>query len=184
MSREIKTILGLLVGSLGLMVFGPFTVHEHYVFGVMALLLVILLYAPRIMQIGLSLILSVLWLPNVMTGTYIRPAQVATVDRLACIKTVCDSFPQPIYVVTNSGSHDHQGLGYAYLAQQIGCNMFAVTQWKTQQPKIMVVMNENTAFDSGGTDFYELNRFGKRRFENQLTCGPNLTVTVFTRLNE
>jgi hypothetical protein len=163
------------------MVVGPFTVHEHYVFGLMALILVALTQAPKNILVGIGLILAVLWLPSVITNKYVLPAGVSTTDRIACISSVCANFPQPIYVVTNGPSHDHQGLGYAYLAQKEKCDMFAVTQWKDQQPKTMVVMNENNEFDMQKTDFYELNRFGQRQFVDQLNCGQNVTATIFTQ---
>lgn len=181
MTKTVNVVIALLVGSIGLMILGPFTIHEHYVFGIMALLLVALMYAPRIAQVVIGLLLAVLWLPAVITGTYIAPARVATADRVACVQKICQALPQPIYVVTNSTSHDHQGLGYAYLAQRTECDLFAVTQWKEQQPKTMVVMNEHVTFDREKTDFYELNRFGERQLVHEMDCGPNLTVTVFSK---
>jgi hypothetical protein len=175
MKRNTGTLAGLLLLSIGLMIFGPFTVHEHYVFGILAVLLVMLVYLPYKVVLPIALLATVFWTNRLEFET----ASIHTTDRLACVSIICRDLPQPIYVVTNSGSHDHQGLGYAYLAQQMGCDMIAITQWTDQQPQTMAVMNENTKFDFAGTDFYELNRFGERKFLEEINCGASLTATIF-----
>jgi hypothetical protein len=174
---EMTLLLLLLTGTVLIMVIGPFTVHEHYIYGLFALLLVILVRMPPVFATVLVLGFSLFWIMNMRFDK----AAVPTAERLACVETVCSTYPQPIYVVTNSGSHDHQGLGYAFLAQRMECNMFAVTQWKDHEPKTMVVMNENTQYDFSGTDFYELNRFGERKFVEEVGCGETLSATVFQK---
>lgn len=176
-NRPIVFLVTILAGTVLLMVLGPFTIFTHYIFGLLALIMMIVVQLPKKIAVIIVALLSMYW----VTRLQFVPARISTRDRLACVHTICQQFPQPIYVVTNSASHDHQGLGYAYLAEQMGCDMFAVTQWTDQRPKIMAVMNENTRYDMLATDFYELNRFGERKFNNEIQCGNNLTITLFSK---
>jgi hypothetical protein len=176
MKPELKSLLVLMVGSVLIMLLGPFTVHEHYIYGLLAILLVMLVYLPYKIVLPIVFLATLFWVNRLEFKT----ASIQTTDRIACVSAICQQFSQPVYVVTNSGSHDHQGLGYAYLAQQMGCNMYAVTQWTDQEPKTMAVMNENTSFDFSGTDFYEINRFGDREFVRQVDCGINLSASIFS----
>lgn len=177
MRKEIWWLFWMILGSILIITFGPFTVHEHYLFGLMGLVLVLLTYLPKKIVFPIISIFIIIWTVEM----YFGQANVQTSDRWRCVQAVCANYPQPIYVVTNGGSHDHQGLGYAYLAQKNGCNMFAVTQWKDQEPQTMAVMNEATVFSIENTDFYELNRFGVRKYVGDLKCGSNLTATIFEK---
>lgn len=178
-NRELLTATGLLFLTIGVTLYFPFTIFEHYIFGILALVLVVLLSLPVPIQKSLLFAFGCIWLYRLVQTPLFAPQLPTTAQKRACLAQVCADAGQPIYVVGNTPSHDHQALEYSYLAKEIKCDAFAVTEVSYQRPTTVAVFNQQTQFTLGSTDFYELNVFAKGNLVRTIECTPELSVTLF-----
>lgn len=179
-TTQLEKSLSLLFLCLGTTLLFPFAVHGHYIFGILALLIVVIIMMPIVLQLIMVVCFSVVVLSWLLTSNLFATNSPTTAEKRSCLQRVCEQNESPIYVVGNSASHDHQALEYSYLAKTIGCDAFAVTEIATQQPKTMAVFNQDANFELGKTDFYELNRFDNLEYRKTIQCAENLSVSIFS----
>ncbi len=179
-TMQLEQSLTLLFLTMGSTLLFPFAVHGHYIFGILALVLVVIIAMPIVLQIVMLLTLGTALIFWLLSSNLFMVASPTTAEKNSCLQWVCEQNDAPIYVVGNTASHDHQALEYSYLAKSIGCNAFAVTEITTQQPKTMAVFNQDVNFELGKTDFYELNRFSDKEFQKTIVCTPKLSVSLFS----
>jgi hypothetical protein len=174
----------LLLSSIALTLVLPFQVYEHYVFGFIGLILVIIALLPNKSKVVMATALIGVYFWQLGKTNVFAPASPTLSQKQSCIEQVCTQYSGYLYVVGNTSSHDHQALGYEYLGQRRGCKTVSILKYPKYMPKTMVVFSENTLFDQESTDFYELNQFGPREHLEQIDCGNNITADIFTKLVE
>lgn len=179
-TRQLEKSVTLLFFTLGITLLFPFAVHEHYIFGILALLIVVIIAMPIILQLALLLSFSLVVIGWLFSSNLFATNSPTTAEKRSCLERVCAQNLAPIYLVANTPSHDHQALEYSYLAKTTGCDAFAVTEIATQQPKTMAVFNQNANFELSKTDFYELNRFANAQFKKTMHCSTELSVSLFS----
>ena len=172
----------LLLSSILLTLLLPFQVYEHYVFGFIGLILVIIALLPNKSKVVMVTALVCVYFWQFSKTDVFAPSSPTLSQKQICIDLVCDKYSSYLYVVGNTSSHDHQALGYEYLGQRRGCKTVSILKYPKYMPSTMVVFSENTSFNQESTDFYELNQFGPREHLEQIDCGNNITADVFTRL--
>jgi len=179
-TTQLEKSLSLFFLTLGTTLLFPFAVHGHYIFGILALLIVVIIMMPIVLQLIMVVSFGVVVVSWLLTSNLFATNSPTTAEKRSCLQRVCEQNELPIYVVGNSASHDHQALEYSYLAKSIGCDAFAVTEIATQQPKTMAVFNQDADFQLGKTDFYELNRFTNTEYRKTIQCAEKLSVSIFS----
>jgi hypothetical protein len=179
-TTQLEKSLSLLFLTMGTTLLFPFAVHGHYIFGILALLIVVIVMMPILLQLIMVVSFGVVVVSWLLTSNLFATNSPTTAEKRSCLQRVCEQNSTPIYVVGNSGSHDHQALEYSYLAKSIDCDAFAVTEISTQQPKTMAVFNQGADFELGKTDFYELNRFANLEYRKTIQCAEKLSVSIFS----
>lgn len=179
-TTQLEKSLSLLFLTLGTTLLFPFAVHGHYIFGILALVLVVILAMPVLFQIVMLLTIGAFSVGWLLSSNLFLTTSPTTTEKRDCLQWICEQHASPIYVVGNTASHDHQALEYSYLAKTIGCDAFAVTEITTQQPKTMAVFNQGADFELGKTDFYELNLFANSEYKKTIQCVDTLSVSIFS----
>ncbi len=178
--KELRTSLSLLLLIMGATLVSPFAIHDHYIFGILAMFFVVSIKVPKTARVFMMTACIVTWIHWLWQSTVFEPVAPTTSGKLNCLKRVCEQFPSPIFLVGNAQSHDHQALEYSYLAKTINCDGFAITEITSQQPRSMAMFNQNSNFELGKTDFYEFNRFPNKQYEDAIDCTPELSVSFFS----
>lgn len=178
--HKLGLLFGLLVANYLLLVYSPFDIHNHYIFGLLALFFVLIVHLPKNISMTITAILVMFWLKADYQLIYMSSRSPNWKENLACVAKVCDKYQGSIYVVENANSHDHQALGFEYLGKTLGCQTISVLRNNHQNAQYMAVFSSNANFDQKGTDFYEINQFANRQHLEQIQCLPNLTADIFT----
>lgn len=178
--------------SLILTFFSPFQLHKHYLFGVLTFLFVtisrVLVKLKNQQQwiggICLAIIFGLFLQPS-LVRSYFQPTPVKLKTKKQCLRKLCRQYQQPIYFNLNSSSHNHQALGYVFLANELGCQAVSARQIeKVRQAPLMAVVSEACQYQPQKTDYYELSLFQARNHLAKLQCGPELSVDLFARHRE
>ena len=173
------SFIGFMLTS-ALLLLAPFPIFEHYVIASLTLLALVIAFLPRWRYL-MIIVLSLLFLQPTFIFQHFYPTPVSVTVKQACLKQVCSQVAQPIFFNLNSGSHNHQALGYIYLANQAGCQATSADRFPVEQPRLMAVVNEQATFDSEKTAYYELSLFGERELVNEIKCNDQLSVTIFKK---
>ncbi len=181
-NSQYKLALSLFLVTSILTLLTPFRMHAHYLYGVLSLFFITLAFLPRKMWLVLVASVTIAWLnPTQLKNTF-KPATFTIREKQACLAKICQAVEQPFYLNLNADSHNHQALGYIYLARKQDCAVVSAVEFPTQPTKYMVVINQATDFNLDKTDYYELGLFGQKEFIKSQECSSNLSYTVFKQL--
>lgn len=185
--QRLLVSVSLLLLTTGMTLAAPFSIHSHYIFAILAGIIVSVISMPRKVQLAVVTVFASVWIWQLSHSGLFTPASPTMAQKLECLQQVCSVAPVPIYVVGNTPSHDHQALEYSYLAKTSNCDAFSVTEAAGKQPKTMALFNQDAEYTPGKTDFYELNVFADAKLGQTIICSNSLSVTLFqyerTRIN-
>jgi hypothetical protein len=156
----------------------PFVLHAHYIFGILALLLLTISFIRKKLLIVLIIILSFLWLNQAQLNKHWSPPR-RTVSQLeSCAQKICSTQKEPIFVTVQAWHVYHSALEYTFLLNKNGCqarNIIQNPEWPAQK---MLVFVDHSQYSHGETAFEELTVFGESTQTSQIDCGEDLKVFV------
>lgn len=171
-----------------LMLLTPIQVHEHYVFGILTFLLVALSRLPKRLALIVSVVLAALYLQPYYLRLYSRPASHTVMEQRACVQSVCDVITeqslQPIFVNTQSASHNHQAREYVFWLREFGCAAIDTQEFLSTPTDYMAVVADRAQFENGKTGYFELSQFGSAEEFTKITCKENLSVHLLEKAQE
>ena len=171
----------LLLLTIFLTLLTPFRMHSHYLYGVLSLLFVTISFLPKKLMIIALLLFSLIWLDPSQIRAQFRPAEFTLKEKQACLKQICQEFKQPLYLNLNSKSHNHQALGYIFLARKQNCQVVSAVDLPQQPTNYMAVINQNAQYDSNKTGYYELTIFGDKQLIKEESCSEGLSYSLFKK---
>jgi len=172
-----------LITSIFLTLLTPFKMHSHYLYGIFSLLFITIAFLPKKIMLFLVSLLTIVWLHPYHWSNYFQETEFTVQEKKNCIEKIYQSIHEPIYFNLNAGSHNHQALGYIYLANKLGYKAVSAIDQPLVNAKYMVVFSENAEFVSGKTDYYELSLFSNIELHKSIDCSENLTADLFVESN-
>lgn len=180
-ARSYRWLVALVVVNAALLVALPLTIHEHYIFGVLSLLVLAVALMPQPWRTMALVAAVVAWSQPIYAQRYLRLPPLATTIKQACLAQVCSELTQPVFVNTHSSSHNHQAWEYAYLLKENGCQALTTNEFQPGMTQQMVVVAEHATFSNGQTGYYELSQFGPATEVKRWDCHPDLQVHLLTK---
>lgn len=179
---KLISLVMVLVVSLLVMIFLPVSVHSHYVFGLLAVLSLVIIQLPHSMAVITTGLLCLLWLPPILSGSYWQPAFRSLAETQSCGRQVCQYLDNNASFVTQHASHTHSnwGVEWRYLLNKNGCNSPDIYTDPEAANKMVVFAEQNTYIHSQ-TTYDELNRFGSSEVEKRWQCADTVEVIVLNR---
>lgn len=189
-TAEVKSfVFSLLValGSAMLLLITPLTMHEHYMFGVLTFLLISLVFLPKKPLWLVLLGASWLYLQPFYFLQYQSSAPHLAAEKISCLQFFCQDRQtqglanQPIFVNTQSSSHNHQALEYVFLLKEFGCQAIDTQQFNATPVEEMLVVADRATFENGKTGYYELSQFGPATEISNFACKPDLKLHLLEK---
>lgn len=177
----------MFVGSSILLLLSPLTVHGHYIFGALTFLLISIISLPKKMVVTLLIVSTFLYIQPNYINLYQKKAPHTVKEKTKCIQTFCNNRlnqsknNNPIFVNTNSSSHNHQSLEYIYLLKEFGCDAIDTQEFNATPTNEMLVVADDATFENGKTSYYELSQFGEAILVDSLECKNNLSLFYLTK---
>jgi hypothetical protein len=168
-----------------LMLATPFRIHEHYVFGVLTFLLVALSRLPRRLVLAICMFLAAIYLQPYYLRLYSQRAPHTVTQQHACMQSTCEAIKaqslEPIFVNTQSASHNHQAREYVFWLRELGCQAVETQEFLTTPTQYMAVVADRAEFQNGKTGYYELSQFGPAEELETIACKEDLTVHLLEK---
>lgn len=174
--------IGLLNLSLILVV--PMSLQAHYIFGVLTSLIIIIAILPKKLALLTALVCTFVWVTPAQLESYFRPAARSFSDTMDCGRQVCEvAHQKPVFVSVQSGYHPyHSGPEFMYILGEQGCNVFNIAL-EPEAARHMVVFADNSSYEHGRTDYYELGLFGPSLEQSVIQCLPNLSAHILEKVD-
>lgn len=180
-----KTSIGamaviLLAVTLILTIASKMAFHSHYIYAFAILLFVIFSQLPTKLLLPALLVLEIIWLNPVQTNKYFTPARRSLEEMETCMRRVCETVKEPIYVSVQSGhSPFHVGYEYRYLLKKSGCEVKYIESQPGEAKKMALVL-DGSDYEPGKTSFNELTLFGSATKSARYECGQSLGVIILS----
>jgi len=160
----------------------PFILYAHYIFGILALLLLALSFVRKKLLIILIIILSFLWLSKTQFDKYWPPPRRTVAQLELCAQKICSAQKEPIFVTAQAWHVYHSALEYIFLLNKSGCqarNIIQDPDWPAQK---MLVFADHSTYTHNETAFEELTIFGESTRSAQIECGEDLKVHLLEKI--
>lgn len=163
-----------------LMLSTPFRMHEHYVFGILTFLLVALARLPKPLLMGVLVGSSLLYLSPFYRQIYGQRAPHSVAEQRVCMQQTCQLIQEqafePIFVNTQSASHNHQAREYVFWLRELGCQAIDTQEFLSTPTNYMAVVADRAEFTNGSTGYYELSQFGPAEELQKISCKNDLNI--------
>jgi hypothetical protein len=180
-SKLLRQVGFLFLITTGLIVFIPFTLHAHFIFGILTLGFFIISLLPLRSAIPVLIITSLLWLHPNQLKKYFSPAKRTVAQTIDCAQRICQQETAPMYLSVEAGNHPyHSGPEFRYFFKQAGCTILDIEKSQDQAKK-MVVVADGAEYNHNQTDYYELDLFGRSKEVKQYNCLPSLQVHILEK---
>jgi len=156
-------------------------------FGVLTFLLISLTFLPKKYLWFVLFVSAGLYLQPYYFLQYQQPAPHLAIEKVSCLKTFCDDRQnqglanQPVFVNTQSSSHNHQALEYVFLLKEFGCQAIDTQQFNATPVDEMLVVADRATFENGKTGYYELSQFGAATEVTNVQCKPDLKLHLLQK---
>lgn len=171
----------LLTVTLLLTLIAPFSLHSHYIFGIVMYLFILIANLPITFSLLLLLFMVIQFLHPAQLQQYIQPAFRSTAESITCAKSVCSSIPQAAFVSVQASNHPyHDGKDFQYLFLREGCDVKDIALDQVSADTMLVVADAAT-YDHGKTAYHELTLFGPSQEIEVIECSPKLKIHVLKK---
>ncbi len=159
----------------------PNAIHAHYVFGIVAVLFMIIASTAPAIRYVLLVLCAIWWLTPQMINSYFMPAHRTVAETQQCAQQVCAQWQQPLVVSVQSGLHPyHNGMEFQYLLGEAGCIVKAIPE-QLSEVQHMVVFAEQSRYVHGETAYHELTQFGESQEVDAHQCLDSLTAHLLEK---
>jgi hypothetical protein len=155
--------------------------HSHYAFGFATAWFFVLSRLPWKISASLLLGLAIIWLNPTQVAKYFAPARRSLEEINICLRQVCVSEKEPVFVSVQSGvSPFHVGYEYRYLMKKNGCEVRYIETDPESATKMAVVL-DGSSYEHGKTTYNELTLFGDSKMVKTYDCGKGFGVVILSR---
>lgn len=180
LDEHTQALLLFLVTTL-VIVFSPFQLEAHYIFGSLTFLIIFVATLPRLLAVVVTCGALFFWLHPALLASYFVPAPRSTTSLDHCFKSFCAENTQPFFVSVQSVAHSyHYGPEYRYLLKNHGCTVKNI-ETDPQSAKKMAVISEGLSYVHGQTSYDELTLFGASTETSTSTCTNGLQITILDK---
>jgi hypothetical protein len=179
LKKQFSAILVIMVVVLTFVI--PIGIASHYIFGILSLVFYWMSTLKPRSQMLLVLPLLSLWLLPLIQQQYYTPVPRTVSQLLSCGQAFCDYFKEPLYVSNQSGFLNyHNAPEHKYLMTRFGCQVRSI-EIEQSSARYMAVVSDDSVYEHGKTDYYELSLFGPSEEIEVFTCQENLKIHLLER---
>lgn len=170
----------LLICSVIVTVCSPFPLLTHYIFGILALFLLITVTAhPTALLLLLGIFLWK-WIPFFSYQLFNRVPRRTVAQLSACAQVICKAEKDPMYVSVQAWHPYHFAPDHLFFLRKAGCNVKDITQ-SPGYATTMAVVADQSPYEIGKTTYNELTLFGKSTVKRTYTCSGGMQVVLLTK---
>lgn len=175
------SLLILFIGSLVIYLLQPVGLKDYYLLGLLVEAMFIIGSLPRKVFWPICLVYAGIWIQSGNINKYFYPA-IRTVDQLdSCFVQVCQQIKEPVFLTVQASFHPyHVGPEFRYIAKKQGCDVKYLETDPAGASKMIVVADQST-YQSGKTDYLELRQFGPATLEKTISCQGNVNVSLIKK---
>ncbi|NMB57356.1 hypothetical protein GYA19_05490 [Candidatus Beckwithbacteria bacterium] len=161
----------------------PIGVQNHYIFGILPLLFLVISFLEIRSSLFISLVLASVFLQPANLKDYFQPATRTAEEIVSCSEMFCSQEKEPMFVSGQSGLRDflHNAMEFKYLFKESGCTIKDLDTQITEAQK-MVVVADNATYEHNKTSFNELTQFGKSEEIKIYTCKGGIKLHILQRV--
>jgi len=180
-STLIKISARIFLGTYLLTLLSPFNIQAHYVFAVLASLLVFISLLEPKFQLPIIAIFLVFYLQPKQLVSYFKDAPRTYAQMDSCFRNFCSQFKKPLFVSVQSSLYPyHYGPEHRYLMEKNGCQVRAIEEGGSNAENMAVVLDSGSFSDK--TRYYELDLFGKFKVDSRFDCQSNFGIVLLSKI--
>lgn len=178
----LKNALLLFLTATAIVVFIPFTLHSHFVFGPLVTAMIIISLLSYRALIPVLFLFGSIWLQPKQVFSYFRTAPRTAIETIKCAQEICRQEKEPMFISVQSGYYPyHNGPEFKFLFLDQGCQILDLEKTPDQAQK-MAVVADNSKYEHQKTQYHELELFGKSKEVQIYSCLNNLQVHILEKI--
>ncbi len=176
-----KIILFLFLITTALVVFIPFTLHAHFVFGILTLGIFLISLLSIKSLIPVLIISGLIWVQPKRVKKYFSTSRRTVEETVNCAQQVCRRETDRMYLSVEARNHPyHTGPEFRFFFKDAGCQILDIEENQNLSDK-MAVVADGAKYNHNQTRYHELDLFGRSNEIKRYDCLPGLRVHILEK---